>query len=192
MIKAIVTDCFGVVYNDILIDMLAHHDIDPEIRSACFKLARSSDLGEMTLDEFFEAITRRTSLTLETVRSEMFDTSKLNRELVDILTRLRSTYKIGMITNVHASLFTPFLANENVRSRFDKIVISSEVKYIKPQRQIFEIMNQELGVKSSEVIFIDNSTTNTQAARELGMKTIIFTNNGSLRDSLRSLIPSSI
>lgn len=109
----------------------------------------------------------------------------------EILKGLKPTYKIGMITDVDAVLLDPFLMNNNVRVLFDEIVISSEVKCTKPQKQIFEIMVQKLRVEPSEIIFIDNSAINTEAAAKLGMASILYTKNDLLQERLHSLLTSS-
>ncbi|HTE22049.1 MAG TPA: HAD-IA family hydrolase [Candidatus Limnocylindria bacterium] len=96
-----------------------------------------------------------------------------------------------MITDVDAVLLDPFLMNNNVRVLFDEIVISSEVKCTKPQKQIFEIMVQKLRVEPSEIIFIDNSAINTEAAAKLGMASILYTKNDLLQERLHSLLTSS-
>ncbi|HTE22050.1 MAG TPA: hypothetical protein VK674_03335 [Candidatus Limnocylindria bacterium] len=86
MIKAIVTDCFGVLYNDILKDMLHRHNVtDSRIVAACFAAAQASDMGDITLDAFFEKLTQFTSIPPETVRAEMSDTSHLNVGFTEIL-----------------------------------------------------------------------------------------------------------
>jgi epoxide hydrolase-like predicted phosphatase len=193
MIKAIVTDCFGVLYNDILKDMLARHGIsDPTILKACFAAAQASDLGNITLDEFFDKLAQLTNIPLETIRTEMSDVSHLNLGFVGILKHLKPAFKIGMITDVGADLLAPFLANQQVKDLFDDIVISSEVSVTKPQAQIFEVMVERLGVEPSEIIFIDNSEINTQSAAELGMATILYTDNETLNASLHSLVPSTV
>lgn len=189
MIKAIVIDCFGVLYNDILKDMLARHGIgDPVIAGPCFEAAQASDLGNLTLDEFLEKLSQLTGIPPETVKAEMSDVSQLNLGLVETLKNLKPAYKIGMITDVDAALLEPFLADKGVRSLFDEIVISSEVGCSKPQEQIFGVMIAKLGLKPSEIIFIDNSETNTQAAAELDMKAILYTTNESLSASLHKLL----
>lgn len=187
--KAVVFDCFGVIYNDILKDLLKRHAInDPAVIDHCFEAARASDVGEISLEIFLAKLTRLTNITLDIVRAEMSDTNHLNLELVDVIKNLKPTHKIGMITDVDEGLIEPFLTNQNLRALFDVIVISSEVRHVKPDEEIFDIAVERLGVKPSEIIYIDNSKANTNAAKELGMTGILYEDMTQLGNDLHPLL----
>ena len=57
---------------------------------------------------------------------------------------------------------------------FDDKIFSYEVGYLKPQKEIYEIALQKMGVKPEECIFIgDGGSDELKGAKELGMKTIL-------------------
>jgi epoxide hydrolase-like predicted phosphatase len=56
------------------------------------------------------------------------------------------------------------------------LVYSYEVGVEKPDRRIYEITCQRLGVDPSEVVFLDDLEANVTAARQLGMRAVLFHN----------------
>ena len=57
----------------------------------------------------------------------------------------------------------------------DGAVFSCEEKVIKPEPEIFRILFKRYGLKPEECVFIDDRRDNVEAAMELGMKGIVFT-----------------
>ena len=52
--------------------------------------------------------------------------------------------------------------------------ISSEMKLLKPSREIYEESVRRTGLPAGEVLFIDDNETNVLAAREAGMQARLF------------------
>jgi 2-haloacid dehalogenase len=68
---------------------------------------------------------------------------------------------------------------------FDEIVISGEVKLIKPDPRIFELLLNRISRRASDCVYIDDSAVNVAAAQALGFQTIHFTTGARLREELR-------
>ena len=47
----------------------------------------------------------------------------------------------------------------------------------KPDQRIYEIACERLGVRPSEVVFLDDLEANVAAARRLGMRAVLFQSN---------------
>ena len=60
-------------------------------------------------------------------------------------------------------------------SLFDVVVDSSAVGARKPERRIYEVTQQRLGVAHEEIFFVDDIGQNLKAARALGWHTLLFT-----------------
>ena len=56
----------------------------------------------------------------------------------------------------------------------DVLVYSYEVGIQKPDRRIYEIACQRLGVPPAEVVFLDDLEANVVAARQVGMRAVLF------------------
>jgi 2-haloacid dehalogenase len=59
-------------------------------------------------------------------------------------------------------------------NEFDHAVISGHVGAAKPDRRIFEILFERVGRQPQELLFVDDSLKNIEAARALGMATVHF------------------
>jgi FMN phosphatase YigB (HAD superfamily) len=63
----------------------------------------------------------------------------------------------------------PFLAD------FDVAVISGRERVAKPNRRIFEILVERIGLPPGELLFVDDSLKNVEAARAFGIETLHYT-----------------
>jgi 2-haloacid dehalogenase len=67
---------------------------------------------------------------------------------------------------------------------FDEIILSGEVKLIKPEPEIFELFLQRIGRPASECLFIDDSEPNIITARKMGFDTVHFISPEHLKNEL--------
>ncbi|HUC87444.1 MAG TPA: HAD family phosphatase [Candidatus Saccharimonadales bacterium] len=177
-IKAIVFDCFGVIYNDTFRDFLGRHAGQLQKPLSYYRdLQRQSDLGKLSDADFYINVAAAASeMTPATVEAERNDLSGLDQAVVRLIASLKPDYKIGMLSNVDADFFQQFLDNHGIRDLFDVVIASSETGYVKPQPEIFRLLLRRLGVGAGEVVFIDDRLGNVQVAAQLGMSSILFEN----------------
>ncbi len=92
--------------------------------------------------------------------------------------------QIHALTNYPADKFRiarelyPFLA------LFDDVVVSGEVRMIKPDPAIFALALNRMQASAHNVLFIDDHEPNIDAAKTLGFVTHHFTNPAALREDL--------
>jgi len=105
---------------------------------------------------------------------------------VEILRALHDKgYPLYALSNWSAETFAmvrddfPFLA------LFDSIVLSGEVRLVKPEPEIFHLTLQRIGLPAQECLFIDDSAANIAAARALGWQAIRFESPEQLARELR-------
>ncbi len=70
---------------------------------------------------------------------------------------------------------------------FDTILVSGEVKLIKPDPRIYAVLLERIGRKPEECLFVDDSLVNITTADQLGFNAIHFRSPEQLEDELRSL-----
>jgi 2-haloacid dehalogenase len=68
---------------------------------------------------------------------------------------------------------------------FDGVILSGEVRLIKPERAIFELCLKMIGKPAQECVFIDDSQANIAAAKEMGFDAIHFTSPEQLKTELQ-------
>lgn len=185
MIRAVVFDCFGVLWSDDLAGIFAHRTGNsPQAKRALRTLSANADTGRITNEQFWQQLALLMEVSPAQCR-ELVDARRTpNESLFSFIATLRPTYKVGLLSNAGADIWG-YLPPER-RQYFDACVISAEVGIAKPDRRIFEAICVVLGVLPQEVLFVDDSSVNCQAAQELGMRVFCF---GSL-DALRGAIPA--
>lgn len=66
------------------------------------------------------------------------------------------------------------------------VVVSGDEKLIKPERRIYEIACERSGMRPDQLLFVDDSAANIQAAAEMGFHVLHFTDPSALMPTLKS------
>jgi len=104
---------------------------------------------------------------------------------------LRSLKQAGLplygLSNWSAEKFRFFRPKYEFFSWFDDILVSGEVKMVKPDPRIFAVFLERIGRSAAECLLIDDSQANLTAAARLGFKTIHFKSPEQLEAELKQL-----
>lgn len=73
-------------------------------------------------------------------------------------------------------------------SFFDQLFISSSMKMMKPSAEIYLESIRRTGLKAEELLFIDDSPKNTEAARKAGMKAIDYQQGNDLSSLIEAYL----
>lgn len=116
---------------------------------------------------------------------------QINQNLLQFLKeKTTQGSKVAIISNVAQYSFEKEFwgkLTEVEREIFDQIVLSGNEGFIKPDPKIFEITLERLGENPENCIFIDDSPTNVEAARQLGMNGIIYQNFNQFEQEMEEL-----
>jgi epoxide hydrolase-like predicted phosphatase len=96
----------------------------------------------------------------------MFGSFRVLPEMTAAVARLRAA---GVRTALLSNSFGLEYDRSEWPQLFDVTVISHEVRMRKPAPAIFELTCEQLGVRPSDVVFVDDLEPNVLAARALGM-----------------------
>ena len=104
---------------------------------------------------------------------------------VDIVRSLKKAgYPLYGLTNWPHEKFYLVRPKYKFFDLFDDIVVSGEVKLIKPDPRIFTLLLERMGRRAAECLFIDDSPKNIAVAEDLGFKTIHYHSPDQLCDEL--------
>jgi len=99
---------------------------------------------------------------------------ELNVELAAYFSGLRPRYRTALLSNS----FIGARSREEERYHFaemtDLIIYSHEEGMAKPERRIYELTCERLGVQPVETVFLDDAEPSVTAACELGIHAILF------------------
>lgn len=175
MIKAIIFDCFGVLYADA--GLIFFEKYVPNFvlhKDELMDISKAFDLGYSSIDEYAQAVTHYTPVSKEKIISEVFQPQQRNEELIKYMTKLRSNYKVGLLSNTGKGGMEPFFSADERRELFDVTVLSSEVGIVKPNPEIFKVIANKLNVDPTECVMIDDRQVNIEGAEAVGMQAILY------------------
>lgn len=91
------------------------------------------------------------------------------------------------ITNFSADFWPPFHARERAFfDRFADIVVSGEVKLLKPDPAIYFLALDRFRLRPQDALFVDDRLINVEAAEAIGLRAHLFTSADDLRDRLEA------
>jgi epoxide hydrolase-like predicted phosphatase len=142
-------------------------------------LGRDANLGRISEADFAQALGRLYGLdepATEELLAELWDwySGELNTEMADYFQRLRPRYGTAILSNAAAGGRREEERRYGFSAMADVLVYSYEVGIEKPDRRIYEITCERLGVRPSEVGFLDDLEVNMVAARQVGMRAVRF------------------
>ena len=104
---------------------------------------------------------------------------------VELLWKLKKTgISLYGLSNWSTETFSMVRNEFEFFNLFDEILLSGEVKLIKPEPEIFELFLQRIEKSANECLFIDDSEPNIITARKLGFDTVHFISPEHLKNEL--------
>ena len=185
-IRAVIFDCFGVLYVDNKKSLLATVPFEKQKELA--DVFMSNNYGFFGRKDYLEQVATITGMTVEEVSGYMAQEHRINAPLISLITeQLRSEYKIGLLSNIGREWINDFFSKHQLHDYFDEVVLSGEEGITKPHPSIFTLIASRLGLDPSECIMIDDIKENCEGAEMAGMHAIHYQTNEQLLDELYRL-----
>lgn len=151
---------------------------------------RDALLGRMTLDGFWEAVGPklglRTSEEISRFRRRFEADEAPNQAVVGLILRLRGRCRLAVLSNSPPGL-SRWLEKWGILDCFDVVFCSGEEGVAKPDPRAYLETLGRLGVEPCQAVFVDDEDVNIEAARRLGLRTVLFTDSDSLLKKLENL-----
>lgn len=148
-------------------------------------------LGKLTLDEFWYLIGPELGLTtpdeIDSFKARYRADEAINHDVLELIHRLKGRYKLAVLANWPPDL-DKWLAGWNMLDLFDVVFCSGDEGVVKPNPVAYESTLNRLRVEPREAVFIDDLEENVEAACDLGIYGILFTNGKALVKDLERLI----
>lgn len=172
MIRALIFDCFGVLYHGSLGHL--RQLLPPDRRQELNDLSMSSDYGYISRQEYLDRasdILGMSSVELEAITAKQHIRNEL---LLKYVKSMKSDYKIGLLSNVGSDVMNRLFSPTEQAELFDVVVLSSDIGMTKPNPDIFSFTATKLGALPEECIMIDDLLANIEGARQAGMKGVVY------------------
>lgn len=99
----------------------------------------------------------------------------LNTDVISLLPKLKEKYKLYLLSNTNSIHQKYGYKHYDFLRIFDKLFLSHEVGFVKPEEGIYRAVENYSGLLSEEHIFIDDIAEYVEAAKQLGWDGIQFT-----------------
>jgi len=194
MIKAIVFDYGGVVSSGGLGMGLSKNlsqklnISEDEATKILLEPWHSLVRGQVDEDSFWRQVENQYGQEISTVSKDVWatwDQMIPRSRILKLIRELKSKgYIVGLLSNVvHPT--SHIIKIHGGYDLFSPCLLSNELGYAKPDPSIYQKLVEELpGVMPEEVLFIDDQEKCMPPARELGIKTIVATNEREIIDTV--------
>lgn len=139
--------------------------------------AAGAALGQVTERMVWAQVGRSLGLTDEQtyeLQRDFWSSEQLDTTFVQFIQGLRPQHRIAILSNAWSDARSIHKDKFKFDSWVDLAVYSAEVKLLKPDPQIYQLVLSGLELAAEECIFVDDKLENVQAAQALGMHGIWF------------------
>lgn len=205
-VAAVVFDYGGVLTGPVrhsIAAWLEADDIDPASFSRTIKAWLSRDApagtpihrletGELSTEEFDDLMAAElTTRSGDPVESDgllrrLFHGMRPEPAMFDLVAELRDLgLQVALLSNSWGNTYP----REQIDALFDPVVISGEVGLRKPDRAIFELTLERLGLPADRAVFVDDAEPNLLGAGDVGLHTLQHTDPAATRAALAAFVP---
>jgi 2-haloacid dehalogenase len=150
------------------------HDLGADIRESCRRLAA-------------EHPGYRNEIMAWAERGEEMIAAQIE-ENVELLHELKASgHRVYALSNMERETFPVRRCRFPFMTWFDGVVISGFERVAKPDRAIFEILLRRYRLRPQATVFVDDTASNVEAARRLGIWAIHYSGPAQLQAALSSL-----
>jgi putative hydrolase of the HAD superfamily len=187
VIRVVIFDCFGVLTVDTWRKFQDEQNSD--LRSQLRDLTHAYDSGHLNRSELTEQVADITGKSREEVYEASTPKIAKNTELFAYVSELRRKgLKIGILSNVNDSWITDKFLSEDEKEFFDAVVGSYQVRAAKPDPAMYLEICKQLDVSPDECIFVDDVEHYCEAGKDLGMKSVHYTDFISAKNEIERIL----
>jgi len=150
----------------------------------------SFEKGELSPIEFYSLFksTFKANLTFESFAETWCNIFSPNKDVIGLVRRLKGKYPLYLISNINKLHFEYlFKRHGQVFSLFNQLILSFEVKSVKPEEKIYQILKDKAEVGFEGIIYIDDRQELIVEAKNFKIQAIQFTNFSQLIKDLENL-----
>ena len=148
--------------------------------------------GKITPEEFFRRVKEILDLRLEyqsfvPIWNDIFFLTAKNRAIYSLANNLRANYQVVLLSNInvlHHEYLKQYFPVFNV---FHRVFVSYEMGMVKPEKNIYKKVLEELKAEPEDVFYTDDRQELVDSAKNLGIRGFLFTSPEQLKQDLASV-----
>jgi len=199
-IKAVIFDLAGVVlfpirgtFNSLLAERL-EVPLEGVERVMSDSFNDQWDRNEISDDTFYDHLLTELNQPPEkkaVIHKFVIDDFSVDQEMLALVRELRKTYTTALLTNFPSHVHDFMRRSWHMDGAFDHIIVSADVKLLKPDPRIYQLTLERVGCAAQEAVFIDDRKINIDAAQAMGINGILFKSKSKTISALSRIIRSS-
>jgi putative hydrolase of the HAD superfamily len=148
------------------------------------------EAGKISPQDFYLQVKQVLDLKLsytsfEPIWNDIFFLSAKNRSVFGLVNNLRVNYKTAMLSNINILHYEYLKKNFPVFGVFDKVFLSFQLGFIKPDKEAYNLVIQSLKVSPQEIFYTDDRPELVESAKSLGLRGCVLTSFSQLISELR-------
>lgn len=192
-INTFIFDCFNVICHPPISSWYNANMTERGFSDENFSvILKDFDLGNVSEEDLYKYFSKYEGIKFgaREIKEQVDKYLRFDNELIEIIKKLKNKgYKIALLSNGNSSFFERKIYTEypEFKKLFDEIVISSDVKMLKPDSEIYLYTLEKINSKPEESIFIDDVKINVDGAVNVGINGYQYINCDQFTDFVKSL-----
>jgi len=133
-------------------------------------------VGKLKSTAYWNQIATKLNIKPDKLIELIIKTFPIDKKVVNIIKKTKTNYTTVLFSNQVEDWLEKVIDDNNLRDVFNYFVNSYNVGFKKPDQRIFFEALKITSSKPEETLFIDDSLENIRAAKQMGIKTIMFNN----------------
>ncbi len=150
------------------------------------------DRGSISIDEAVDIFSKEEPALREEITyalNHFIEYLPVIRENVEIAKKLKNEgFNLYILSNFQKEGFEKAQERYDFFNIFDGIVISSRIKMIKPDRDIFEYILEQYSLTPTECTFFDDSEKNVETAGDMGINAFHTPNHDAMKAACNKIM----
>lgn len=197
-IQALLFDLGGVLIDVDFNRVLEHWQPISRLPLEALKTAFSADVpyqqherGEITAAQYFAHLAKTLQLQDDPAHITAGWNAIFGGEITETLSLVREArahlpcYVFSNTNATHQAVWTALYPG--LAQSFERIFVSSEMGYRKPERRAFEYVAQAMGVPLNAILFFDDHPDNVEGARAAGLQAVHVRGPVDVRAALQAI-----
>lgn len=187
LVNWVIFDMMGVIFevaddvNDLLVPFIQRKDTSVSSEKIN-ELYRKASLGEINSCDLWSQLGFKSDYP--DIEKDYLDRClKLDPQFLDIARSLTGSYSLAVLSNDVEEWSFYLRSKFGLDKLFKVVIISGEVGYRKPGREIYTGLLEQIHESPSCCVVVDDRSKNLYAASQLGMKTIKFVRENATDDA---------
>ncbi|MEK9135398.1 MAG: HAD family hydrolase [Patescibacteria group bacterium] len=106
---------------------------------------------------------------------DFVDRFKSNKSILPVIDKIKQDCQIGLLTNMYPGMLSAMTKKGIMPLISWNVIIDSSVEGCqKPKLDIYKLAEQKINIKKDNILFIDNTMENIDAAKNFGWQTFFY------------------